>query len=141
LQFVIIDTCINFSQIYFLIIEYQHKMLFLLTIALLVIELSYFEHNWWKHLLMLAWSKLKISQFWNTIFWTIFFDPECAFTLAYITIKSTNHFWTLMSTKQHTRNFWGVQEPAFITFHGLFFWPSLLWGAITFSIPFHFYDF
>jgi hypothetical protein len=35
-------------------------------------------------------------------------------------------------------------ELAFITFGGLFFlsfWPPLLWGAITFSIFFHFYRF
>jgi len=75
LHFVVIDTCINFSQIYSLIIKYQHKMLFLLTIALLEIELPYFEYNLWKHLLILAWSKLKVSQSWNIIFVTIFFDP------------------------------------------------------------------
>jgi hypothetical protein len=43
LHFVVIDTCINFPQIY--IFNHQHKMLFLLTLALLAIELSYFEHN------------------------------------------------------------------------------------------------
>jgi len=75
LHFVVIDTCINFSQIYSLIIKYQHKMLFLLTIALLEIGLPYFEYNLWKHLLILAWSKLKVSQSWNIIFVTIFFDP------------------------------------------------------------------
>jgi hypothetical protein len=45
LHFIVIDTCINLSQIYSLIIEYQHKMLFLLTIALLAIELPYFEYT------------------------------------------------------------------------------------------------
>jgi hypothetical protein len=45
LHFVVIDTCINCSQFYFLITEYQHKILFLLAIALLAIELLYFEYN------------------------------------------------------------------------------------------------
>jgi hypothetical protein len=31
-------------------------------------------------------------------------------------------FWTLRATRQHTRNFLGVQESAFVMFDGLFFW-------------------
>jgi hypothetical protein len=72
LHFVVIDTCINFSQIYSLIIKYQHKMLFLLTIALLEIELPYFEYNLWKHLLILAWSTLKVSQLIEPSPWILF---------------------------------------------------------------------
>jgi hypothetical protein len=31
-------------------------------------------------------------------------------------------FWTLRATRQHTRNFLGVQESAFVMFDGLFCW-------------------
>jgi hypothetical protein len=55
-------------------------------------------------------------------------------------LNSTNHFWILIATKQHTRNFLGVQELIFVAFNHLFissFWPPLLLGAIVFSIIFH----
>jgi hypothetical protein len=48
----------------------------------------------------------------------------------------TNHFETLIITKQHTKNFLSVWEPAFVTFNGLFFFEfltPLLWEVITFS--------
>jgi hypothetical protein len=40
----------------------------------LAIELLYFEYNLWKTLLIWAWWKLKVAQFWKTIFMTTFFD-------------------------------------------------------------------
>ncbi len=33
----------------------------------LIVELPYFEYNLWKLILMLAWWKLKVTQFWKTI--------------------------------------------------------------------------
>jgi hypothetical protein len=32
-----------------------------------------------------------------------------------------NQLWTPIATKQHTRNFLGVQEPAFVLFNDFFF--------------------
>jgi hypothetical protein len=58
-----------------------------------------------------------------------------------ITWISTNHLWTLITTKQHTRNYLGVRESAFVMFDGLFFLSSGLlglWGFVTFSFLINF---
>jgi hypothetical protein len=48
------------------------------------------------------------------------------------TWSSTNHLWTLILTKQHTRIFLHVHELAFVAFGGFFFrvFDLLLWGTI-----------
>ncbi len=74
-------------------------------------------------------------------------DPSCFQTSLYFLISYsffndlkcyrratwnfTNNLWTLLATKQHTRNFLGVWEPALVVLCGLFFWvldPFTLWG-------------
>jgi hypothetical protein len=58
-------------------------------------------------------------------------------------LKFYNHLWALIIVKQHTRIFLGVWELTFITLVVCFFefLPPLFWGAITFSILFHFWQF
>jgi hypothetical protein len=53
-----------------------------------------------------------------------------------------NHLGTLITTKQHTRFFFGVWKLALVISIALFFWvfdPPRLWGAVTFSILFYFW--
>jgi hypothetical protein len=49
-----------------------------------------------------------------------------------VTSHSTNHLSTLIITKQHTRNFLGVWEPASIALGSLFFYPLHFGGGHNF---------
>jgi hypothetical protein len=62
-----------FSQIYFYSFNINQKSNFLWQLHYFTIEWPYFECNLWKPLLILVWWKLKVAQFWKTIFVTTFF--------------------------------------------------------------------
>ncbi len=56
---------------------------------------AYFEYNLWKTLLILAWWKLKIAQFWKTIFVITFFD-HCSVFSSWI--------WRRIWSRKRSRN-------------------------------------
>jgi len=85
------------------------------------------------YFIFLLFELLLILNLITFLFSFILNNLKCYKSLSW---SFTNHLGFLIATEQHTRNFLSVWELALLMFGGLFFlsfWPSLLWGAITFS--------